>query len=515
MDKQFEKIQRVLSYNKKLSNYNYRGERTFVVVSGLNSDSYNLSQVKGLDHYEERMLFFLFLLKYKRTKIIYVTSKNFNTKLFDYYISLISNDPKEIKSIKSRLKHIEVTKNYIKPISLTERLLNDEKALRTIKENIFNAKTAVLRCYYPSEIERKLALKLNMPLFGSKEKFDYVGTKSGSRKVFRLTGLNLIPGYSYLKSFPELRLAMAKLMKNHPYYKRLVIKLDQCASGRGNCIFNVKDFLNDYDIEISVKTDVQKLAKKIKLHFKEYASFQQPEQKFGDYVREFNRIGGIVELFIPGEIKYSPSVQVYISAEKKAKVISTHEQILGGVDKQKYLGCSFPSLPEHRKIIIKEAKKVADWMAKKGMIGHFGVDFIVTHNIKTNKVKTHPIEINLRKGGTTHPFRIAFYLTRAKYDSKKGILFCGKLPIHYQSMDLIESENYKGIDPMKLVELVHNSSISFNENNKKGALVYMPGMAKEFGRFGALAIGHSTEETKRIYNKMIRLIDANIEFIKN
>ncbi len=46
---------------------------------------------------------------------------------------------------------------------------------------------------------------------------------------------------------------------------------------------------------------------------------------------------------------------------------------------------------------------------KKGVIGRFGVDFI---SIKEKDGwKHHAIEINLRKGGTTHPYLMLLGLT--------------------------------------------------------------------------------------------------------
>lgn len=503
---EFQKLQRRLKLNKKLSNFNYRGERTFVVVSGMNSDKFNLSQVKGLDYYEERMLFFLFLLKYKKTKIIFVTSEGFNTDLFDYYIDLISNKKKEISDIKSRLIHVQVKNS--KYLALTDKILNSKKALDTISDAIADKKTAVLRCYNPTAAERKLAVTLGIPLFGSKEKFDYVGTKSGSRKVFKLAELETIPGSGYLKNYSELVSAMARLMKDYPTYKRMVIKLDQGAAGRGNCIFETQKFLEENDIEISIKTDTEKIAQKIHKNFKGYCRFELDNETAEHYIKEFNKIGGIVELYINGKIKYSPSVQLSISTAGIPIIVSTHEQILGGVENQKYLGCAFPALTDHRKLIIREAKKVAAWMAKKGMIGHFGIDFIVVKNKPEDKPRIHPIEINLRKGGTTHPFRIAYYLTRSKYNKLDGLLYNGKTPIYYISRDFIVDERYKKLAPNELIDLVQNSKINFNKNTKQGVLVFMSGTIKEYGRFGAICISHSTEDAEIYFKKLIRLVNG-------
>ncbi|MFA4995652.1 MAG: ATP-grasp domain-containing protein [Patescibacteria group bacterium] len=508
---EFKKVQRKLKLNKRLANFNYRGERTFVVLSGLNHSNRNLKSIKGLSFYEERMLFFLFLLRYKRTKIIYITSKGFNKELFDYYLDLISDNEKDFLEKKKRLTCIEVDDK--RPVALAQKMIDDSQSIEKVINSITDHKTALLRCYNPTNLERSLAVKLNVPLFASEEKHDFVGSKSGGRKVFKLSGANLIPGYSYLKNSDELFLAMARLTKKHPETKKMMVKINYAASGQGNCIFRLDDFIKKTEVIIT-KTSVESLSELIRRNFDNHADFEIKGLAAAKYLQMFESKGGIAELFISGETKYSPSVQISINAEGKPTVLSTHEQILGGQDKQKYLGCTFPSLTSHRKLIIKEGNKIAEWMAKKGIIGNFAIDFVVVHPEGSKNPIVYPIEINLRKGGTTHPFRIAFFLTGAKYNKNRGILHCGKVLIHYLSMDIIESEKYKKIKPMKLIELVHNSKISFNKNTKKGALVYMPGMVKEFGRFGAICIGHSDSEAKRIYNKMIKLIEANIELLE-
>jgi hypothetical protein len=149
-------------------------------------------------------------------------------------------------------------------------------------------------------------------------------------------------------------------------------------------------------------------------------------------------------------------------------------------------------------------------MAKKGMIGHFGIDFVVVKNKEEDKPKVYPIEINLRKGGTTHPYRIAHYLTRSKYNKLDGLLYNGKTPIYYISRDFIVDEKYKKLDPKELINLVKNSKISFNKNTKEGVLIFMSGTIREYGRFGAICIGHSTAEAETYFKRLIRLVSGYI-----
>lgn len=501
-------LQKILRQNNRLCNYNYRGERTFVVLSGYNSDKANLKQIQDLNRFEERMFFFLFLLKYKRTKIIYVTSPKFNIKLFDYYIGLTADNESEKRDMLKRLRHIEV-KNK-KGLSLSERLLNDQSALDEIQRSITNQDTAVLRCYNPTNIERDLSLKLQIPLFASLEKFDFVGTKSGSRKVFEYTGQTVVPGYSNIKSSEELFRKIATLLCKYPLQPKLIVKLNSGAAGRGNAIFDVLKFAKANSLNFLKSCRISKVETIVSKNIDKFLELQNSNNSVTKYLSNFDKLGGIVELFLEAKYKNSPSVQVHITASGKVEILSTHEQILGGENKQKYLGCKFPAEASYRRVLTSSVRKIADWMKEKGMMGYFGIDFIALKKSKDEKWKVYPTEINLRKAGTTHPFRTAYFLTRSKYNNSQGTLRCGKTPIYYYAKDYVESTSYKELCPDKLLEIVSSNKINFNENTNRGVVISMPGGIKKYGRFGAICIGHSRDEAAEYYKKLIRLIKYNI-----
>ena len=88
------------------------------------------------------------------------------------------------------------------------------------------------------------------------------------------------------------------------------------------------------------------------------------------------QLGAIVEAFIEGEEKRSPSVQGYISPGGTVEILSTHDQILGGPDGQVYLGCRFPADSAYRLQLQELGLKVGQALAKKGAMERFGVDFI-------------------------------------------------------------------------------------------------------------------------------------------
>ena len=79
---------------------------------------------------------------------------------------------------------------------------------------------------------------------------------------------------------------------------------------------------------------------------------------------------GIVEEFIPGEIKTSPSAQCIIDPLGNAQVISTHDQVLGGESGQVFVGARFPAdeayageIGKRGRMVAEEMKNMACWVA--------------------------------------------------------------------------------------------------------------------------------------------------------
>lgn len=63
--------------------------------------------------------------------------------------------------------------------------------------------------------------------------------------------------------------------------------------------------------------------------------------------------------------------------------------------------------------------QVAEELSRLGAIGRFGADFISVK--QDNRWQHYAIEINLRKGGTTHPYIMLQFLTDGYDDHHTGI----------------------------------------------------------------------------------------------
>ena len=64
--------------------------------------------------------------------------------------------------------------------------------------------------------------------------------------------------------------------------------------------------------------------------------------------------------------------------------------------------------------------ELAAWLAGEGALGRFGIDFVSVR--RGDRWESVAIEINLRKGGTTHPFLMLQFLTGGAYDTVPEVM---------------------------------------------------------------------------------------------
>ena len=133
------------------------------------------------------------------------------------------------------------------------------------------------------------------------------------------------------------------------------------------------------------------------------------------YLAKFEEGAGIVEERIVGQEVRSPSVQLRVLPGGAVELLSTHDQLLGGASGQSYLGCTFPAAPEYAKAITQHAETIGRVLADQGALGRFAIDFVVVRDAG-GAWTPYAIELNLRKGGTTHPFLTLQFLTDGRYD---------------------------------------------------------------------------------------------------
>ena len=186
--------------------------------------------------------------------------------------------------------------------------------------------------------------------------------------------------------------------------------------------------------------------------------------------------------------------------------VSTHDQVLGGDSGQVFLGCRFPADSSYRLEIQDDGLKAARVLAGKGVLGRFAIDFL---SVRQGEAWRHfAIEINLRKGGTTHPFMMLEFLTDGRYDPATGgfVTPAGQQRCYYAS-DNLEAERYRGLTPTDLIDIAALNGLHFDGACQQGVVFHLIGALSEFGKLGVLCIGGSHEKAEALYRRTTEVLD--------
>src|SRR4030095_14050848 len=134
--------------------------------------------------------------------------------------------------------------------------------------------------------------------------------------------------------------------------------------------------------------------------------------------------------------------------------LSTHDQLLGGASGQSYLGCIFPADPAYSRLISVPAMTIGERLAAEGALGRFAVDFVVKRDA-AGCWSAYAIELNLRKGGTAHPFLTLQFLTDGRYDGRWGrVLTPEGTEKHLVATDHLEADEFRALSVGDLFDVV-------------------------------------------------------------
>jgi hypothetical protein len=467
---------------------------TVLIVPSLSMDQDELGKIEGVAFYEERLLFSLVRLRNPAARVMYVTSQPVHQEIVDYYLQLLVGVP--ASHARRRLEMMCVYDASRRP--LTEKILERPRFLARIREWIGDRERAYITCFNSSPLERRLAVELGVPLNGCDPDLLHLGTKSGSRKVFREAGVGHPLGFEDVASDVEVAERLAELAEARPGLRSAVVKLNASFSGEGNALFRYPE----------AETALTALAKGDLGVLREGLEWSTPDETFERYFGKLHQIGGIVEEFVEAEDVRSPSAQLRIDPTGRIEVVSTHEQVLGGATGQSYQGCSFPALEDYRAFLQQEGLKIGRVLCERGAIGRFGVDFLLTRKAG-NPWHATAIEINLRMGGTTFPFVALEFLTGGKLEAESGLFHSRRgTPKYYVATDSLKSPRYRGLLPEDLMDVTIQSGLYYSPLTATGVLFHMIGALSQYGRLGVVAIGDSPDEAQELFRRVRALLDA-------
>ena len=151
---------------------------------------------------------------------------------------------------------------------------------------------------------------------------------------------------------------------------------------------------------------------------------------------------------------------------------------------------------------------IGERLATEGALGRFAVDFVVKRDA-AGRWSAYAIELNLRKGGTTHPFLTLQFLTDGSYDGASGrFLLPGGEQRHLVATDHLESSELRALAVEDLFDIVARHGLHFDQSRQTGVVFHMISSLTEHGRIGLTAVGQSPEEAMRIYQDAQQVLFA-------
>jgi hypothetical protein len=190
----------------------------------------------------------------------------------------------------------------------------------------------------------------------------------------------------------------------------------------------------------------------------------------------------------------------------EVELLSTHDQLLGGPSGQTYLGCRFPADFAYSQTITREAAKIGARLAEEGVLGRFAVDFVVVRDA-AGAWEPYAIELNLRKGGTTHPFLTLQFLTGGSYDPTTALFTAPSgREKHLVATDHFESDLLCGLTLDDLFDVTVRNRLHFDPARQVGAVFHMMSMLSELGRIGLTAVGDSADEADANYRRATQVL---------
>ena len=399
--------------------------------------------------------------------VVIVTCEDPRPEVLDYYAALAApHDP----GARERISCLVVPDDTARGVAA--KLLDRPDLVERLRGRI-GGRPACIEPWNVTEDEVRLAVALDVPLDGSPPRLWPLGFKSASRRLFRAAGVPVPPGAEDVRSVEDVAAAVARLREEVDGLRRVVVKVDDCGSGHGNLVVTTRD---DRGRPLPPQVVAERALRDAPSWFAaELAS------------------GGVVEELVGDGRVTSPSAQLDLLPGGEVRVVATHEQVLDGAQGQEFSGCTFPADGRHGRDLARHANAVGEALARAGALGRVSVDFVAADG--PEGAGLWAVDLNLRKGGTTHPFDALRHLVPGHYDTERARWVADRdgLARCYRSSEALADTRWQGRDPRWAIEAVEGAGLAFDHDRGEGVVLHMLSALRVEGRVGLTAIATDHE----------------------
>jgi PGM1 C-terminal domain len=399
-------------------------------------------------------------------RMIYISSQAPSDDVLDYYARL---GPRQSRDrAKSSYTVVEVPDASGR--SVAAKLLDRPDLLGRVKTQI-GTRPAFIEPWNVTEAELHVAEHLGLPINGTLPYLRHLGFKSEGRRLLRAAGVPVPFGVEMVTSMDDVVRAVAEIRAARPSAVGAVIKLDDSGAGDGNVVLDLRP---------------ERLTACLAA---------LPDW----YVAELSR-GGVVEELVTGTKFRSPSAQLDIMPDGEVRVLATHEQVLGGPNEQVYLGCRMPADTAYAPVLAQHAATVGRVLAAQGAIGRVSVDFAAACDTD-DQWSVYALEVNIRKGGTTHPYTVLRSLVPGRYDAERGTwLAADGTERAYSATDNMLDPSWTALRPTDVMNRVRSRGLEFDPDLGTGVVLHMLTGVSIDGRIGLTAIGYSPNHAAQLHD---------------
>jgi hypothetical protein len=472
----FEELQRTFAVRYPASDPLDLGEGTVVVLPSLSFPTAELRKIVGIGYYEERLLFLLLLLRRPQVKVVYLTSMPVEEAVVDYYLSFLP-DP---AGARSRL-HMLAAGDPAPPLAHGQAA-GPARALDRVRELCEGPGGAFVQPFNVTHSEQELSERLGLPLYGPPAALAGLGSKTGSRRVARLAGVPVLDGAEDLRSVEAVEAEARRLQgRARP------------AGGGGG-----------HQAQRRLLRPGQRRGRP-----------GRPQRLAAGLAGGVLRRGGVLELVrgqdrrgrggrrgAPGRPRHGLPERAAAHPARRARRWSCPPTARSS------------AAPTARSTWAAGSRRTRPTAARSGPRpsgrpgpGRPRGDRLLRDRLlrgpRRRRERVFLSEINLRVGGTTHPFGMASLVTDGRYDAAGGHLVAGGRAKSYLATDNLKSPALVGRQPQDVIDQVDRLGLGYDHRRRTGATLHLLGALREYGKMGVTCIGDTEEEARRHYREVV------------